>query len=96
MRGQGGVGELCLVAGEGEEAELAKLEGLRGVQGRQVRSREVGAVEAVAEELEVRVPGLELIVAGEGGDVRRVEQLGEDIGVWGGGRAADKVGGCAR
>lgn len=89
MCGERGVGELCLVAGEGKEAELAELEGLRGIQSRQARGREVSAVEAMAEELEVRVPGFELLVAGEGGNVRRVEQLGEYVGVRGGGRAAD-------
>lgn len=79
-----GVGQVARVAGEREEGELAELQGLGLVEGREARRRDsggvvrVGAVGEDLEELEVRrVVGR----AREGLDLRRLQKLGEDVGV---------------
>lgn len=98
MRLEGGVAELGLVAREREQGQLAELEGLRwGESGQLGRGGQVGGVEVAAEDLEVGVPGNELGVGmdSERSDVGLGEQLGEDVGVRSGGRAADQVSGCA-
>lgn len=91
---QGRVGQVLLVAAEGEEGELAELEPLAVVEVGQVRGRGVGGVEAVAEELELGEVGLVLWGAGEGLDGGADEELREDVGALGRGRVRDEVGGC--
>lgn len=94
-----GVGEVARVAGEGEEGELAELEGLGLVEGREVPAGgggggvlRVGAVGEDLEETEVRgVVGRPR----EGLDLRRLEKLGEDVGVGVRCRLGHEVGGGA-
>lgn len=91
-----GVGELGLVAGEGQEGELAQLELLGRVEGRKTRRLLlVGGVEAVGEELEVGVMRSELGILGQGSDGRGVKELGKNEGVRGRSGTLDKVGGSA-
>ena len=91
---QGAVGQVSLVAAEGEEGELAQLEGLTVVQGGEVRVRLVFGVEAVAEDLELAEKGFVVLVVGEAPDAGAGEEVGEDVGALGRCRVCDEVCGC--
>ena len=56
----------------------------------------VRSVCAVGEDLEEREVRGEVGRGGEGLDGGCLEELGEEVGVWGGGGTDDQVGGCAR
>lgn len=91
---QGRVGEVLLVAAEGEQGQLAELERLAVVEVGQVRGRRVRGVEPVAEELELGEVGLVLGGAGEALDGGAGEELGEDVGALGRRGVRDEVCGC--
>lgn len=91
---QGRVGQVLLVAAEGEEGELAELEPLAVVEVGEVRRRRVRGVEAVAEELELGEVGLVLGGAGEALDGRAGEELCEDVGARCRRCVRDEVCGC--
>lgn len=91
---QGMIGEVLLVAAEGEEGELAELERLTVVQVREVRGRDVCGVEAVAEDLELGEVGLVLWGVGEGLDGWAGKEVGEDIGALGRCGVCDEVCSC--
>jgi hypothetical protein len=98
---QGGVGEVGTVTGESQEGKLTKLEGLGVAEGRQPGliiggGGAVGAPGSVGEDLQQPVVRGELGAIGQGGDRRRLQQLGEDECVGGRGGSRDEVGGGAR
>lgn len=90
------VGQVARVAGEREQGEQAELQGLGLVEGGQARGGGIIArVGAVGEDLEE--PQVGDVVGGlrEGLDLRRLEKLGEDVGVGVRCRLGYEVGCCA-
>lgn len=82
---EGCVGQVRAVAGQGQEGELAELEGLGIVelgQAPRCRGGLVGGVGAVGEELEEAEVRFEVGGLGEGLDLRGLEELCEEEGVW--------------
>lgn len=86
------IGKIGTVAREGQEGQLAELQGLSIGEGWQVGRGAVGLVGAVRENLEKVEVGGVFGALGESLDLGRLEELGEDEGVWGRGCMGDEVG----
>lgn len=92
-----GIGELGLVAREGEEGQLAEFEGLGVVEFWQIRGRDVGGVETVGEDGKVCMPGAvgRILRGGKCSYGGAIEEVGEDVGAGGFGGTVDEVSCCA-
>ena len=87
--------EIGLVVGERKEGKLAQLYGLSCIQSGQVRGGFVVGVCSIAEDFQEREVFGVVCRAGESLNIRCLQKLREDEGIWGSSCTFDEVSCCA-